>query len=118
MLKRHMDRLPYPKEDHRLANRRWAGAAALAVTNLTILTPTLCAPKNVSMDSVFNKFVDIICTVAFYVGALIIIGGIVNWILANKDENADGQSRAIKFLVCGIVLVSLKTVIQPILGLL
>lgn len=75
------------------------------------IDPTLCAP---SMSSIFTKMLDIIYEIAFYVGAVVVVMGIFNWVLAMKDENADGQSRAIKFVVIGIALVALKTLLKPI----
>ena len=91
------------------------GAYASIVGFMYSVAPTFCT-TNSKMNGLFNNMVDIICTIALYVGAIIIVSGIFNWVLAQKDENADGQSRAIKFIVCGFVLVALKAVVNPVLS--
>ncbi len=96
------------------ASIRLAASVYASVTaGMMAVNPVYCGT---TMGTLFNKMVDIICTIAFYVGAIIIVGGIFNWILSQKDENADGQSRAIKFIVCGVALVALKTLVAPVLS--
>lgn len=94
--------------------RNWYSVMAAAACGILSITPTLCAP---SMESIFDKLVSIIFDIAFYVGAIIVVIGIFNFVLAMKDENADGQSRGIKFCVVGIALVALETLVKPILNL-
>ena len=94
--------------------RNWYSVMAAAAVGALNITPTLCAP---SMDDIFDKLLDIIFDIAFYVGAVIVVIGIFNFVLAMKDENADGQSRGIKFIVVGIALVALKSLVDPILDL-
>ena len=96
-------------------SRMMIGAYASIVGFMYSVAPTFCT-TNSKMNGLFNNMVDIICTIALYVGAIIIVSGIFNWVLAQKDENADGQSRAIKFIVCGFVLVALKAVVNPVLS--
>ena len=98
-------------------HRRWTSFWAALMTGLMYVTPTLCA-TNTTMDAIFDEMVNILFTIARYVGAIIVVLGVFNWIMAQKDENADGQSRAIKFCVVGIALVALKTLVTPILNLL
>ena len=87
-------------------------AYAAFATSMMIMTPTLCAPD---MRTIFNQFMNIIYDIALFVGAVITVMGAFNWIMAQKDENADGQSRAIKFVVVGITLVCFKAFAQPII---
>lgn len=93
--------------------RNWYSAMAAATAGVLNITPTLCAP---SMKNVFDNLLKIIYEIAFYVGAVILVIGIFNFVLAMKDENADGQSRGIKFVVVGIALVALKTLVGPIVS--
>ena len=90
------------------------------VCGLSSVSPTFCTSSSTSsatnnMNALFSSMVNIICDIAFYIGAIIVVSGIFNWVLAQKDENADGQSRAIKFIVVGFVLVSLKFIVSPII---
>ena len=95
--------------------RRWKYSllAALTVSSMTF-TPTLCAP---TMKGIFTKLMDILYDIFFWMGAVIVAVSIANWVMAMKDENADGQSRAVRFIVVGIVLVCLESVLDPIIKL-
>lgn len=94
--------------------KRWCySAMAAATTSALVTVPTLCAPN---MRTIFNQFMNIIFDIALYVGAVIIVMGAFNWIMAQKDENADGQSRAVKFVIVGIVLVCFKAFADPIIN--
>lgn len=97
------------------SRRRWYSFLAMLVTASASLTPTLCAP---SMEEIFEAMVEIIEKIAQFVGAGILVFALVSWILAMKDENADGQSRAIRNAVVGIALVTFGTIAGPIIDML
>ena len=83
------------------------------------IAPTFCngnIPTGGNMKTLFTAMTDIIFTIAFYVGAIIIVGGVFNWIMAQKDENADSQSRAIKFIIVGFALCCLKVIVSPVIN--
>ena len=97
-------------------SRFMASVYAAFVAGMMSVSPVFCLSGNTgTMNALFSSMVNIVCNIAFYVGAIIIVSGIFNWVLAQKDENADGQSRAIKFIVCGFALVSLKVIVGPLL---
>lgn len=100
------------------ARRNWYSAGAAATIGLMHMAPTLCsnAQQNQTMEGIMTKLLDIIFTIARYVGIVIVAIGIFNFVLAMKDENADGQSRGIKFVVVGIALVALKALMNPIIS--
>lgn len=78
-----------------------------------LLTPTLCTINtNISMENLFASMAGIIIKIAFYVGALLTIGGIFSLIVAYKDDNADGQTRAVRLIVVGVILVGFKSMLQ------
>ena len=80
-----------------------------------LLTPTLCSGKintNLNMDSLFASMAGIVIKIAFYVGALITVGGVFSLIVAYKDDNADGQTRAVRLIVVGVVLVGFETIFR------
>lgn len=87
-----------------------AGLSTAAVAT----APTFCAPAN--MKTLFNKMADIIYDIALYIGAAILLYGIVSWIMAMKDENPEGQSRAIRYAIVGITLVCIKVIAKPIIN--
>ena len=79
-----------------------------------LLVPTFCAKFNtkLNMDNLFGSIAGIIIKIAFYVGALITVGGVFALILAYKDDNADGQTRAVRLIVVGLVLVGFEGMLK------
>ena len=69
---------------------------------------------NLSTDQLIGSIVDFICNVAMYIGIVIVVTGIFSIVLAYKDDNAEGQSRAIRLAVVGGVLVGLKPLLKVI----
>lgn len=85
-------------------------------TALLVTAPTMCITikSNISMDTIFGGMAEIIIKIAFYVGALLGIGGVFSLILAYKDDNSEGQARAIRLLVIAGVLISLQTFLKTV----
>ena len=79
-----------------------------------VIAPTLCVTikKDIDMDTLFGNMADIIIKLAFYIGAIVAIYGVFSMVMAYKDENADGQTRAIRLIIVGVMLVGFKTVLQ------
>lgn len=67
---------------------------------------------NMDLDMLFGGVADIIIQIAFYIGAVLIIGGILSLLLAYKDENADAQSRAVRLIVIGGALVGFRPLLE------
>ena len=94
-------------------SKRLKYAGKLAATALVLsVSPTFCAT---SLDGVVTELLNFIFNLARVVGIVIAVNGVFNWVLANKDENADGQARGIKLVVCGLALVFLKSLANPII---
>lgn len=88
--------------------------SALACSSM-LIAPTLCGiGTNLDMDSLFQSMAGVIIKIAFYVGALITVGGVFSLIVAYKDDNADGQTRAVRLIVVGIVLVGFEQMLQTV----
>ena len=62
-------------------------------------------------DKMLGGIINFMCSVARYMGVVIIAAGIFMLIFAYKDDNAEAQSRAVRFAVIGAVMLSLKTVL-------
>lgn len=79
-----------------------------------LLTPTLCGRinTNLNMDTLFASMAGIVIKIAFYVGALITVGGVFSLIVAYKDDNADGQTRAVRLIVVGVCLVGFESLLK------
>lgn len=82
-----------------------------ALVSLVLFAPVLttCVP---STDQVMKGVINIIFEVAKYVGIVLAVSGIFQLILAYKDDNADGQSRAVRLVVVALVLLGLKTLVK------
>lgn len=77
---------------------------------LTVLSTTI--NTNLDLDSLFGGIVDIIIKIAMYVGIALAVGGVFSLVLAYKDENAEGQSRAVRIIVVGGALIGLRILLQ------
>lgn len=94
--------------------RKFCALMTSLYSSAMLLTPTLCGRINSSldMDNLFASMAGIVIKIAFYVGALVTIGGIFSLIVAYKDDNADGQTRAVRLIVVGVVLVGFETMLK------
>jgi len=82
-----------------------------------VMTPTFCPSRidtNLDLDALGGGVIDLICKIALYVGVIMAAGGVFSLVLAYKDDNADGQSRAIRIVVVGAALIGLKMLLQVV----
>lgn len=96
------------------SRRSYYSFLALMTTATVSTAPTFCAAA--SMSSIFKSIAEIIYDIALYTGLGILLFALVSWILAMKDENAEGQSRAIRTAIVGIALVCFRTIGAPIIN--
>lgn len=87
----------------------WLSASLFA---MTLAMPTTYCSSAPSTDTVMKGVIEIIFEVAKYVGIVLAVSGIFQLILAYKDDNADGQSRAVRLVVVALVLLGLKTLVK------
>ena len=96
---------------------RMVSAAMLScMTALMTVAPTLCESvtinTNLDLDKLFGNMLGIIIKLAMYVGIALAAGGVFSWLLSMKDDNAEGQSRAIRLIVIGGALIGFRLVLQ------
>lgn len=90
----------------------------LVLTLMTafVLSPasTYCVQINQSatVDGVLGGVMEIVFKIAFWVGAVLGVSGIFMLILAYKDDNADGQSRAVRLVVVALLLIGLQQLVR------
>lgn len=94
--------------------RLYTAVMAYLTSALMVCAPSLAVTikGNLDMDTVFGNMADIIIKIAFYVGAMVVIGGIFQMVLAYKDDNADGQTRAIRLIVVGVALIGFESLLK------
>ena len=81
-------------------------------------TTSFALAANPSADGLIGAILNIIFTIAGYIGVLLLVWGIVILVLAIRNEDADSKSRAVLFIVVAIVLICLGSVFKPVMDLL
>lgn len=85
---------------------------------LTKITPVMLSGTsintNLDLNSLFGGIIDIIIQIGMYVGIVLAAGGVFSLVLAYKDENAEGQSRAVRLIVVGGALIGLRVLLQTV----
>lgn len=80
--------------------RKFCALMSSLYCSALMMTPTLCRINtNLSMDNLFASMAGIVIKIAFYVGALVTIGGVFSLVVAYKDDNGATRS-AVKR--CGV----------------
>lgn len=62
--------------------------------------------------SVVGGILDVVFNIALYLGIVIAVIGIVSFIIAFKDDNAESQSRGIRLAIVGTALIGIKVLIK------
>lgn len=74
---------------------------------------TFAAGSN-SASSLISNIVAIILAMFRWVGVVLLVWGVAQFIMAIKRTDAESKSDAIQTIICAIVLISLKTVIESL----
>ena len=76
---------------------------------------TFCATnvnEGATPENVLGGVLDIVFKIAFWVGAVLGVSGVFQLVLAYKDDNADGQSRAVRLVVVALLLIGLRALVE------
>lgn len=82
-----------------------------SVMSLPVSAATQINP-NATTESVIGGILDVIFKIAFYIGIVIAVIGVVQFILAFKDDNAEQQSRGIRLAIVGTALIGIEVLIK------
>lgn len=83
-----------------------------AVEPLSAYGVTVTVPTDLSMDSLVGKVIDVVLTLARYIGLILLIFGLYQLYLSFKDDNPDGKIKAITLLVTSVGLITLKSILK------
>lgn len=75
--------------------------------------------KNVTdatAEGIVSKIVDMVAMIARYIGIVLLAWGVVQLVLAFKNEDADSKSRAMMLIIVSVALIAVKTFINMVLG--
>ncbi len=68
-----------------------------------------CAPAGA--DDVVPKLLGQLCKMFSYVGIVVCVIGVAKFALAMKDENPDGQTRAVYYAIAGAILIGIRVIV-------
>ena len=66
--------------------------------------------------ALISQILDIIYTMALYIGIVLLAWGAIMLILALKNEDADSKSRAIMLIAVAVALITVKLLVGPIVN--
>lgn len=85
--------------------------------NETFIKGLVLASKiktNLNTDTLVGGIIDVICEISKYTGIVVVASGAFMLFFAYKDDNAEQQSRAVRFLIVGALAMGLKTFLKMI----
>lgn len=78
-------------------------------------TMSVVMADEVTPEGILQALLDVIFTIASYIGILLLAWGGVMLILAIRNEDADSKSRAVMLIVVAIALICLGTVFSGVM---
>ena len=66
------------------------------------------------MKNMTNGLIDQIAALMTYVGAVVLAVGIIQVIMAFKNEDADGKTRGMLVAVTGIALIAIRSILSAV----
>lgn len=85
-----------------------------------MLTPVFADPEKVNIktdldtEGLAGGIVGLILNIATYTGVILAAAGVLQIILALKDDNSEQQARGIRLAIVGGVLLGLKGILQMV----
>ena len=76
-------------------------------------TPVMAA-GDTSVDSLVGTIVGIILTMFRYVGIVLLVWGVAQFVMAMKRSDSESKGDAIQTIIAAIVLIGLKTVVTSL----
>lgn len=77
--------------------------------SVMFIIPAFAAAPNANETMV--KLINLMLSMFKYVGAAIFVWAIIQFILATKRSDADSKADAVQTAVCGIAMMSIKTIV-------
>lgn len=94
----------------------WTGMCAVFAGLMAYAAPAYADPvkveTNLTTEGVVGGIVGFIVDVAKWIGIVVVVSGIFMFIFAYKDDNAESQSRAIRFAVIGALMIGLELILK------
>lgn len=88
------------------------GAGAMAALGMSTPASATVINPDADTETVIGGIMDVVFQVAFYMGLVIAVIGVVSFIMAFKDDNAESQSRGIRLAIVGTALIGIETLVK------
>lgn len=98
----------------RISNSKFAKRFMATFIALGGYSQLAFADPNQDGYSMVTNTIDMATTWVRYLGALVVIYGLVAFIMAWKGHNAEGQQNSAMWLVVGCMLCAIKTIVSAI----
>ena len=98
----------------RISNSKFAKRFMATFIALGGYSQLAFAEPNQDGYSMVTNTIDMATTWVRYLGALVVIYGLVAFIMAWKGHNAEGQQNSAMWLVVGCMLCAIKTIVSAI----
>lgn len=85
------------------------GTAALSTTSVFALPS-----GDMDADSMMTKIIGQILNIVRYIGIVLLVWGVIQLVMAFKNEDGDSKSRAAMMLGISIVLIGMKSLLNAI----
>ena len=93
-----------------------AAVFGMAACTMGLMTaqPASAATVVTNLDSatVVGGILEVIFEIAMYIGIVLGVIGVFQFIMAMKDDNAEQQTRGIRLAIVGIALIGLRVLIK------
>lgn len=65
-----------------------------------------------NMQSIMGGLIGMVLTIAFWIGVILVIAGVVKAVMAYKDDNTNEITQGVRLAVVGGILVGLTAILQ------
>jgi len=94
----------------------YLGASMVAINSCAVSALTATTAQIEGADQVVSSMLGIILAIARYIGILLAVWGVIQLMLAFKNEDADSKSRSMMLIVASIALISAQSIVNTLLG--
>ena len=86
------------------------------ISNIMARTSLFLTTVNteINTDVLVGGIMDVLITVAKYSGIVMLAIGVIQFLFAYKDENADAQTKAVRLMIVGGCLVGVRVFLQVV----
>lgn len=107
--------LDFTKTSFKKAKKLVAFGLAACTMGLMTAQPVSASTvvvTNLDSKQVVGGILDVIFEIAMYIGIVLGVIGVFQFIMAMKDDNAEQQTRGIRLAIVGIALIGLRILIK------